>query len=151
MARPAEAPAATRADMVARRRLVVKVGSSALVDPSGRLSLARLTALADGIGQYAAGGRQVVLVSSGAQAAGLEPLGLARRPKGLAQAQAAASVGQSRLMAAYTAAFAARGLVVGQVLLTAQDTLRQAQYRNALRVLAELLGCGVVPIVNEND
>jgi glutamate 5-kinase len=93
----------------------------------------------------------VVLVSSGAQAAGMEPLGLARRPKGLAQAQAAASVGQGRLMAAYTAAFGRHGLRVGQVLLTAEDTVRRAQYRNALRVLGELLRRRVTPVVNEND
>ncbi|MDR2347388.1 MAG: glutamate 5-kinase, partial [Bifidobacteriaceae bacterium] len=147
----AQAPAATRADMVSRGRLVVKIGSSGLVDPAGRLSRARLGKLADGIGRYVANGRQVVLVSSGAQAAGLEPLGLARRPKDLAQAQAAASVGQGRLMAAYTQAFGGHGLVVGQVLLTAEDTLRRTHYRNARRVLGELLDRGVMPIVNEND
>ncbi|MDR2254346.1 MAG: glutamate 5-kinase [Bifidobacteriaceae bacterium] len=145
------AAATSRAAMVARRRLVVKIGSSALVDAAGRLSEGRLGDLVDGIVRYVAGGHEVVLVSSGAQAAGLEPLGLNRRPKDLAQAQAAASVGQGRLMAAYSAAFGAHGLTVGQVLLTAEDTVRRSHYRNALRVLGELLHRGVVPIVNEND
>ncbi|MDR2380375.1 MAG: glutamate 5-kinase [Bifidobacteriaceae bacterium] len=151
MAGPPEAPAASRAELVARRRLVIKIGSSGLVEPSGHLSEGRLGALVDGIVQYRRAGHEVVLVSSGAQAAGLEPLALKARPKTLAQAQAAASVGQSRLMAAYSAAFGAYGLVVGQVLLTAEDTIRRAHYRNALRVLGELLHRGVLPIVNEND
>ncbi|MDR1118268.1 MAG: glutamate 5-kinase [Bifidobacteriaceae bacterium] len=144
-------PAATRAEMVSRGRLVVKLGSSALVDLEGRLSGGRLGELAEATGQYVLDGHEVVLVSSGAQAAGLEPLGLSRRPKDLAQAQATASVGQGRLMAAYTSAFAALGLTVGQVLLTAEDTIRRSHYRNALRVLGELLRRGVTPIVNEND
>ncbi|MDR0591750.1 MAG: glutamate 5-kinase, partial [Bifidobacteriaceae bacterium] len=109
-------PAANRAELVAGRRIVVKIGSSSLVDPAGSFSPARLGRLADAIADHIKGGRQVVVVSSGAQAAGLESLGLRRRPKGLAQAQAAASVGQGLLMAAYTAAFSARGLTVGQVL-----------------------------------
>jgi glutamate 5-kinase len=144
-------PVANRAELAAAKRLVVKIGSSALVDEAGRLSRARLTELADGIVAHIARGHEVVLVSSGAQAAGLEPLGLRRRPKDLAQAQAAASVGQSRLMAAYTEAFGAHRLTVGQVLLTAEDTIRRSHYRNALRVLGELLHRGAVPIVNEND
>ncbi|MDR2113882.1 MAG: glutamate 5-kinase [Bifidobacteriaceae bacterium] len=143
--------AANRAELVSRRRLVVKVGSSSLVDSEGGFSAERLAQLAQSISQFIAQGHEVVLVSSGAQAAGLEPLGLVRRPKDLAQAQAAASVGQSRLMAAYAAAFGAHGRVVGQVLLTAEDTIRRTHYRNALRVLGELLHHQVTPIVNEND
>ncbi|MDR3360256.1 MAG: glutamate 5-kinase [Bifidobacteriaceae bacterium] len=149
--RPGGRPAANRAELAAAKRLVVKIGSSALVDEAGRLSQGRLTELADGIVDHIRHGHEVVLVSSGAQAAGLGPLGLRRRPKDLAQAQAAASVGQSRLMAAYTEAFGAHGLTVGQVLLTAEDTIRRSHYRNALRVLGELLHRGAAPIVNEND
>ena len=99
----------------------------------------------------AAPGHEVVLVSSGAIAAGLGPLGLRRRPRDLATQQAAASVGQGLLVARYTAAFARHGLTVGQVLLTADDVIRRAHYRNAQRTLDRLLGLGVVPVVNEND
>ncbi|MDR2372953.1 MAG: glutamate 5-kinase [Bifidobacteriaceae bacterium] len=145
------AAAASRAELVARRRIVVKVGSSSLVDQAGRFSPARLGEVVDAVAEHIGGGHEVVLVSSGAQAAGLAALGLRRRPSGLAQGQAAASVGQGRLMAAYTEAFAAHRLTVGQVLLTAEDTIRRSHYRNALRVLGELLHRGIVPIVNEND
>ena len=98
-----------------------------------------------------AAGRQVVLVSSGAIAAGIGPLGLARRPSDLATQQAAASVGQGALVAAYQAAFSAHGLTVGQVLLTADDVTRRTHYTNARRTLERLLELGIVPIVNEND
>ncbi|MDR2565949.1 MAG: glutamate 5-kinase [Bifidobacteriaceae bacterium] len=152
MTRPHSArPAANRAELVAGPRLVVKVGSSSLVDGEGRFSLAQLGALTSVVAGLIGQGREVVLVSSGAQAAGLEGLGMRRRPKGLAGAQAAASVGQGRLIAAYGEAFQSHGLQVGQVLLTAEDTIRRTHYRNALRVLGELLHRRVVPIVNEND
>jgi glutamate 5-kinase len=93
----------------------------------------------------------VVLVSSGAIAAGLAPLGLPRRPRDLATQQAAASVGQGLLMQAYTNAFERHGRTVGQVLLTVGDITRRTQYRNAYRTLRRLLDLDTVPIVNEND
>jgi glutamate 5-kinase len=93
----------------------------------------------------------VVLVSSGAIAAGLSPLGLPRRPNDLATQQAAASVGQGLLVATYTAAFARHGIRTGQILLTADDLMRRAHYRNAQRTLNRLLELGVLPVVNEND
>jgi glutamate 5-kinase len=133
------------------RRVVVKVGSSSLTDETGKLDPARLTALVDVLAARVTGGRQVVLVSSGAIATGMDPLGLARRPRDLATQQAAASVGQGLLVAHYTRAFHEHGLRVGQVLLTADDTMRRTQYRNAQRALDRLLDLGVVPIVNEND
>ncbi|MDR1825682.1 MAG: glutamate 5-kinase [Bifidobacteriaceae bacterium] len=141
----------TRAELAAAHRLVVKVGSSSLTDDAGHLDPDKLTALVDQLAAHRARGHEVVLVSSGAQAAGMGPLGLTRKPKDLAQAQAAASVGQGLLMAHYTRAFAAHGLQVGQVLLTAEDVVRRSHYRNALRVLGELLHSGIVPVVNEND
>ena len=143
--------AASRAELVAGRRLVIKIGSSSLVDAAGRFSADLLTQLTDVIADFIWADHEVVIVSSGAQAAGLEDLGFSRRPKTLAQGQAAASVGQGRLMAAYTAAFWAHQLRVGQVLLTAEDTVRRTHYRNALRVLGELLHRRIIPIVNEND
>jgi glutamate 5-kinase len=93
----------------------------------------------------------VVLVSSGAIAAGLAPLRLARRPRDLATQQAAASVGQGLLVAVYAAAFARHEIQAGQILLTADDLMRRAHYRNAQRTLDRLLELGVLPVVNEND
>lgn len=90
-------------------------------------------------------------MSSGAIAAGLAPLGLTRRPRDLATQQAAASVGQLLLAEAYAAAFGKHGQPIGQVLLTADDMIRRAHYRNAQRTLERLLGLGVLPVVNEND
>ncbi|MBD3782722.1 MAG: glutamate 5-kinase, partial [Micrococcales bacterium] len=107
--------------------------------------------LVDVLAARRADGAQVVLVSSGAIAAGIGPLGLARRPTDLATQQAAASVGQGALVAAYQAAFSRHGLTVGQVLLTADDTTRRGHYTNARRTLERLLELGIVPIVNEND
>ncbi|WP_169164940.1 glutamate 5-kinase [Cellulomonas taurus] len=132
-------------------RLVVKVGSSSLTDDSGKLDPRRLHDLVDVLAARVSSGHQVVLVSSGAIAAGMDPLGLARRPRDLATQQAAASVGQGLLVAHYTRAFADHGLRVGQVLLTADDTMRRGQYRNAQRALDRLLDLGIVPIINEND
>ena len=133
------------------RRIVVKVGSSSLTTRAGGLDAARLGALVDVLAARRLGGCEVVLVSSGAIAAGLAPLGLPRRPKDLATQQAAASVGQGLLLAEYAAAFARHGLTVGQVLLTADDVVRRGHYVNAHRTLERLIGLGVVPVVNEND
>ncbi|HWA66538.1 MAG TPA: glutamate 5-kinase [Mycobacteriales bacterium] len=133
------------------KRVVVKVGSSSLASSTVGLDPARLDAIADALAARVSGGSQVVLVSSGAIAAGLRPLGLATRPRDLATQQAAASVGQGMLVAHYTQAFARHGLTVGQVLLTADDVVRRAHYRNAARTFERLLGLGVVPVVNEND
>jgi glutamate 5-kinase len=133
------------------RRLVVKVGSSSLSSVSGGLDVGRLDALVDAGAARVATGTQVVLVSSGAIAAGLAPLRLPRRPRDLATQQAAASVGQLHLTRAYADAFARHERVVGQVLLTSHDVVRRAPYRNAQRTFERLLGLGVVPVVNEND
>ncbi|GHG44012.1 glutamate 5-kinase [Sinomonas cellulolyticus] len=133
------------------RRIVVKVGSSSLTTIRGGISEKALAALVDSLADRASGGTEIVLVSSGAIAAGLAPLGLARRPRDLATQQAAASVGQGLLMARYTQAFGAHGVTVSQVLLTADDLVRRTQYKNAHRALEKLLHLGVVPVVNEND
>jgi glutamate 5-kinase len=140
-----------RQGMAAARRVVVKVGSSSLTGTDGRLDPRALRALVDVLAARVAEGGQVVLVSSGAIAAALGPLGLTARPRDLATAQAAASVGQGLLVARYTEAFGAHGLRVGQVLLTAEDTIRRGHYRNAQRALTRLLSLGVVPVINEND
>ncbi|MDQ0387833.1 glutamate 5-kinase [Streptomyces sp. DSM 42143] len=134
------------------RRIVVKVGSSSLTTAAGGLDADRVDALVDVLAKVRSGGeREIVLVSSGAIAAGLAPLGLRRRPRDLARQQAAASVGQGLLVARYTASFARYGVRVGQVLLTSDDMSRRAHHRNASRTLDKLLAMGAFPIVNEND
>ena len=138
--------------MTEARRIVVKVGSSSLTTAAGGLDADRVDALVDVLAKSRSGGeKEVVLVSSGAIAAGLAPLGLRRRPKDLARQQAAASVGQGLLVARYTASFARYSIRVGQVLLTSDDMSRRSHHRNASRTLDKLLAMGALPIVNEND
>ncbi|MBD3930709.1 glutamate 5-kinase [Streptomyces chumphonensis] len=134
------------------RRIVVKVGSSSLTTAAGGLDADRVDALVDVLAKHGESReKEIVLVSSGAIAAGLAPLGLDRRPRDLARQQAAASVGQGLLVARYTASFARYGRRVGQILLTSDDTSRRGHYRNAFRTLEQLLAMGAVPVVNEND
>jgi glutamate 5-kinase len=141
----------TRAEIAQARRVVVKVGSSSLTTPQGGLDHERIRDLTDVLAERRKAGTEVVLVSSGAVAAGMAPLGLTQRPRDLATQQAAASVGQGLLLARYTAEFARHSLTAAQILLTADDLMRRAQYRNAQRAMSRLLEIGAVPIVNEND
>jgi glutamate 5-kinase len=143
--------AEARQDIAQAPRVVVKVGSSSLTTPDGEIADDRIAALAEALATRAGKGTQLVLVSSGAIASGLVPLGLSRRPSDLATQQAAASVGQGLLIARYTAAFAVHGIRTGQVLLSADDLMRRTHYRNAQRTLDRLLELGVLPVVNEND
>ena len=135
----------------AARRIVVKVGSSSLASAEGGIDDERLGAIVTALAARHLAGTEVVLVSSGAIAAGLAPLGLAVRPRDLATQQAAASVGQGLLMHRYTEAAAAYAITVGQVLLTSDDLVRRAHYGNARRTLQRLLALSVLPVVNEND
>jgi glutamate 5-kinase len=137
--------------LASAKRLVVKVGSSSLTTAGGGIDDARLRALVDELAAARHRGIEIVLVSSGAIAAGLAPLGLKQRPRDLARQQAAASVGQGLLIHRYTDAFAVHDVRVGQVLLTVDDVTRRGHYRNAYRTFAKLLELGVTPIVNEND
>jgi glutamate 5-kinase len=141
----------SRSVLPAARRVVVKIGSSSLTRPDGHLDVAALRALVDVLAARRSAGGEVVLVTSGAVAAGIGPAGLVARPRDLATMQACAMLGQGQLVARYSEAFAAHGLQVGQALLTAEDTVRRARYRNAQRSLEKLLALGVVPVVNEND
>ena len=151
--------AGRRGAVAGAARVVVKVGSSSLTvgvggageGAAGGIDGDRLDALVDALAEARGTGRELVLVSSGAIAAGLAPMGLSRRPRDLATQQAAASVGQGLLMHRYTQAFARHGITSGQVLLTAEDVVRRAHYRNAQRTLNRLLAMGAVPVVNEND
>ena len=112
--------------------MVVKVGSSSLTTAGGGIDPERVRALVDTLAAVRARGSEVVLVSSGAIAAGLAPLALRKRPKALATQQAAASVGQGLLVHRYTEEFARHGTVTGQVLLTLDDVTRRSHYRNAV-------------------
>ncbi|WP_192830014.1 glutamate 5-kinase [Mycobacterium sp. UM_Kg1] len=133
------------------RSVVVKIGTTALTSDNGRFDAARLAGLAEAIEARMKAGSDVVIVSSGAIAAGLDPLGLSRRPTDLATKQAAASVGQVALVNAWSAAFGRFGRTVGQVLLTAQDVSMRVSHTNAARTLDRLRALHAVAIVNEND
>ena len=141
----------TRRAIASARRLVVKVGSSALTTAGDGLDVSRLDALVDAIADRVSRDAQIVLVSSGAIGAGLAPLSLGKRPRDLATQQAAASVGQLALAHAYAESFGRFSLTVGQVLLTSDDVVRRSHYRNAQRTFDRLLALGAVPVVNEND
>ncbi len=130
---------------------VVKLGTRVLTDEQGRLDPEQIHALAHQIHHLRQHGKQVVVVSSGAVAAGMGCLGLRRRPQDVAQLQALAAVGQTHLVRAYEEAFARFGIRVGQVLLTAEDVQHRTRYLNVRNTLLTLLKHGVVPIVNEND
>ena len=136
--------------LAAARRIVVKVGSSLLVDPASRaVTRDWLAALADELAGLRRDGREVIVVSSGSIALGRGRLGdIGARVQ---DKQAAASVGQSLLMAAWQEAFQPHGLIVGQVLLTRDDTERRRRWLNGRATVEALLAHGVVPVVNEND
>ena len=134
------------------RRLVVKVGSSILIDgQSGKVDEAWLNTLASDISRLRDRGQQVLVVSSGAVALGRRRLGLKRRSLNVEEKQAAAAVGQSLLMRAWEAAFEPYGLMCAQVLLTRDDTEVRRRWLNARATVETLLGLSVVPVVNEND
>lgn len=142
---------ATRSKVSEARRIVVKIGSSALTSLVGGLDLERLDRLADAVEARMRSGTDVVVVSSGAIGAGIAPLGLTKRPRDLATKQAAASVGQLALAHAWGTSFARYDRTVGQVLLTAEDIARRTNHRNAQRTLDRLRSLGAVAVVNEND
>ena len=137
--------------VTAASRIVVKIGSSSLTREDGGLDLNRIDAVARLVSRWRGRDREVVIVSSGAVAAGLDPLGFSAKPKDLPSVQAAAAMGQGLLMARWTAAFQAHHLDAAQVLLTTDDVMRRDHYTNVRASLTRLLGLGVVPILNEND
>jgi glutamate 5-kinase len=133
------------------KRVVVKVGSSLVASRESGLRSDRIDQLADDLSAMKKPGRDVVLVSSGAILSGIQPLGLTTFPKSLPIKQAAAAVGQSRLMWAYEKAFERVECKVAQVLLTHQDLADRRRFLNARHTLTTLLAFGVLPVVNEND
>jgi glutamate 5-kinase len=136
---------------VSSRTIVIKVGSSTVTGPDGRIDREYLDTLAAQVQRLRDDDDRVIVVTSGAIAAGLEALGLAARPTDMATLQATAAVGQVRLVEVYRELFAARGAQVGQILVTRYDVGQRQQYLNACQTLERLLDLGAVPIVNEND
>ncbi|MFZ9213060.1 MAG: glutamate 5-kinase [Candidatus Nanopelagicales bacterium] len=133
------------------KRIVVKIGSSSITTAQGGIDEQKLNQIVKAIAAHHKKAHEIVLVSSGAIAAGLAPLKLDSRPKDLTLQQAVASVGQSLLVNKYSQEFSKHGINVGQVLLSAVDMSRRSHYRNAQRTFNKLLEMKVIPIVNEND
>lgn len=133
------------------KRLVVKIGSNILADEKEGLNTKRIFSIASDIAELKDEGYEVVIVSSGAVAAGMRKLGLKHKPRDIKLKQAAAAVGQSSLMWAYERSFGEFHATVAQVLLTREDFSDRKRYINSKNTLLELLSYGVVPIVNEND
>lgn len=131
--------------------VVVKVGSSSLASPSGGIETSAIVRTVRQVEELKALGHRPVLVTSGAVASGLPALGLSARPADMPSLQAAAAVGQGRLMQEYSRVFGERGTVVGQVLLTRDILANRNQYLHGREALLRMLALGVVPIVNEND
>jgi glutamate 5-kinase len=141
-----------RAKLIGAAKLVVvKLGTGILTDRRNRLASARIKRLVAQIARAKKSGREVVLVSSGAVGAGMETLGYEKRPTRLAELQACAAVGQSRLMAVYQEFFTKHKLQAAQVLLTHADLRDHDRHLNARNTLMALLDRGVVPVINEND
>ncbi len=132
-------------------RIVVKLGTGVLTDSRKQPDLSQMQQLVAQIAEQCKAGKEMVLVSSGAVGAGMGVLGYAKRPDDLAELQACAAVGQSRLMATYEKLFAAFGLSVAQLLLTHDDLEHHERHLNARNPLVTLLRHGVIPIINEND
>ncbi|HWC60367.1 MAG TPA: glutamate 5-kinase, partial [Verrucomicrobiae bacterium] len=132
-------------------RVVVKLGTGVLTDSRKQPDMAQLEQLVAQIAGQRKAGKEVVMVSSGAVGAGMGALGYDKRPAELADLQACAAVGQSRLMSIYEKLFAKHDLHVAQVLLTHDDLEHHERHLNARNTLVTLLRHGVVPIINEND
>lgn len=136
---------------MAKRTIVIKVGSSTVTGADGRIDHEYLATLAEQVATLRANGDRVVVVTSGAIAAGLDALDLSSRPTDMPTLQATAAIGQVLLLDAYRGLFARHGATIGQVLVTRHDVGQRQQYVNACHTLERLLDLGVVPIVNEND
>ena len=140
-----------RAGLKEAKRIVVKVGTSTITYPTGKMNLGRMEKLVRELTDLANQGREIVLVTSGAIAVGMDRMGKKKRPRSIPQRQALAAVGQGALMHAYGSLFAAYGRMAGQVLLTKENSRRHHQYTNSRNALKAMLAMGVLPVVNEND
>ena len=133
------------------KRLVIKVGSTLVTNNGAGLDRQAIGQWAEQVAKLRQDGKEVLMVSSGAIAEGMQRLGWASRPKEIHKLQAAAAVGQMGLVQVYETAFAKHGIPTAQVLLTNADLANQERYDNAKATLDALLKLGVVPIINEND
>ncbi|BAZ51051.1 glutamate 5-kinase [Nostoc sp. NIES-4103] len=134
------------------KTIVVKIGTSSLTQPeTGQLALSTIATLAETLCYLRQQGHRVILVSSGAVGVGCARLGLTERPKAIALKQAVAAVGQGRLMRVYDDLFTTLQQPIAQVLLTRSDLVQRSRYLNVYNTFRELLGLGVIPVVNEND
>ena len=140
-----------REELRQAKRVIVKVGTSSLTHANGRINIDKMEVLVRQICNLANAGKEMILVSSGATAAGLPSLGFTSRPDDIALKQAAASVGQGILLHMYEKLFAEYGHTVGQILVTREDTVKRSHYLNLRNTLTALIGLGVIPIINEND
>jgi glutamate 5-kinase len=131
--------------------VVVKVGTSSITQPNGELDDAALLKLCGDLARVRGGGHEVILVSSGAIAAGMPALGLQQRPRDIGTLQAISAVGQPRLYQRLNVMLSGHGIVAGQILLTPYDFIHRSQYLHARETLQRLLDLGVLPVVNEND
>jgi glutamate 5-kinase len=141
----------TRENLAEAKRFVIKVGTSTLTHSTGKLNFLRIEKLARELSDLVNQGKEIILVSSGAVGAGMDRLGLKEKPKTIPQKQAAAAVGQGILMHTYEKLFGEYGQIVGQVLLTREDSVKRNRYANSRNTLMTLLSMGVIPIINEND
>jgi glutamate 5-kinase len=146
-----QAVLASREQVAAASRIVIKVGTNVIMRDDGSVSIGVLYGIAESLANLRRDGRQIILVSSGAVGLGAQRLGLASRPTKVAAIQACAAVGQSRLMSMYDDAFEKLGYRVAQVLLTEDDFIDPTRHENLRAALATLLDLGVIPIINEND
>ncbi|MTH51970.1 glutamate 5-kinase [Bacillus mangrovi] len=137
--------------MTQKKRIVIKIGSSSLTSLHGEISRRKLKRIAEEVVELKEEGHEVLLVSSGAVAAGYRKLGCVERPTALTEKQAAASIGQGLLMEAYSEYFLSHGYVASQILITRTDFSEEKRYKNARNTLKILLDRGIIPIVNEND
>jgi glutamate 5-kinase len=133
------------------KRVVIKIGSRVLTDDDGGLDHGVIGRICGDIALLRERGKQVVVVSSGAIAAGRSELGLTEKPRTIPQKQAAAAIGQTRLMRAYEEALAPHGLKAAQLLLTSEDLGSRQRFLNARATIDTLLGFGIIPVINEND
>lgn len=134
-----------------KKRIVIKIGSSSLTDSKGQIDYVKFLDHVQAVAALRKVGHEVLLVSSGAVAAGFAKLGYPARPSTLKGKQAAAAVGQSILIKSYIEQFSDFGIIPAQILLTRNDFSKQERYKNAYATITELLDRGILPIINEND
>ncbi len=133
------------------RRVVIKIGSSSLTSLKGGLDITNMRKFTSEASSLSKKGIEVIIVTSGAIAAGLKSLNIVKKPEDITQLQAAAAIGQVELMRTYSNLFSENGLKVGQILLSTEDMTRREQYLNIKNTIKNLVSLNVIPVINEND